>query len=71
MSSDLIRRCIRYTLVGFGVVALATALAVVLLHFWGVQRLEKARSDFESRWGDLADFDTPPMSRDPRTPAVG
>ena len=60
MRPELIRRCIRYALAGFGVLALATALAVILLHFWGVQRLEKARSEFESRWGDLAGFETPP-----------
>lgn len=48
---ELTLKIVRWTAMGIGFLIVSTALASFGLHLYGAYRLEKARSDFDTRWG--------------------
>ncbi len=58
---EITRALIRWTLLGIGALVSAAAVGAFSLHIYGAHRLGDARSDFETRWGDLV-LNPPPPS---------
>ncbi len=60
-AQTLTRKLIRWVAIGTGVLVASAALGAFGLHFYGAHRLERAKSDFDARWGHLV-LDPPPTS---------
>ena len=61
---ELTRKIIRWLALGIGILVVATALGSLALHLYGAHRLERARSDFDAKWGHLTRIEPSPSVPD-------
>ncbi len=61
---ELTRKLIRWSALAAGVLVVTAALGSFGLHTYGAFRLEKARADFDTRWGHLTRLPPPPQVPD-------
>ena len=61
---ELTRKLIRWSALSIGVLVVTAALGSFGLHTYGAFRLEKARADFDARWGHLTRLPPPPQIPD-------
>lgn len=54
MNDPLVRKLVRWSLMGVAGLALTALIGALATHAWGAHRLKNARADFDTRWGEIA-----------------